>query len=133
MIKREEGIKMSKLRKIVHLVVCDFDMYPGIYSLKPNKNRFGYIFQNNYYFGGKLIYQSPYYGNLLVQSFIEKLFRKNCNQLTSLRKRVEKLSDSFTEVIDQPNGEVDVRFSDGSILEYHGRYKEDFYQKVLKL
>lgn len=122
---------MGKLRKVVNLKVFDFDTHRCAYALNTDKNQFGYMYQNQYYYGGRLIYESPEYDNVEDQAFYWLAFKINLSQMASLQKRVDKLMDdnSFIAI----NGDsVDAYFSNGSHLSYEGKHPLSFAKKYLK-
>lgn len=123
---------MKKLKKIVKLKVFDFDTHLCAYALKSKKNIFGYKYQNEYYWGGRLVYKSPQYDNVEDQSFYWLAFGINRQQLTSLQHRVDPLIDDDIEILSLLDTSLDVRFSDGSALQYQGDYTRELFQKVLK-
>lgn len=121
---------MGKLKKVVNLNVFDFDTHCCSYAVQTGKNHFGYKFQNQYYWGGKLIYKSPQYDNVEGKAFYWLAFGINLDQLASLKKRVAKVMDEHAVFVPKSDTSMTVRFSNGSILSYEGNQQEELCQKV---
>ena len=127
------------LRKVVNLKVYDFDSFfesSETYVKFSRKNQLGYIYQNNYYWNDILIYQSPDYDNVDGKGFYFVGFHFDVDQVSSLNKRIRRIHGDMTEVSEVENDEsvsVFVNYSDGSTLSYHGKNRDEFYDKVLKL
>lgn len=116
---------MGKLRKVVNLKVFDFDTHRCAYALNSDKNHFGYMYQNQYYYGGRLIYESPEYDNVEDQAFYWLAFKINRSQMASLQKRIDKLIDDDASIAIIGDS-VRASFSNGSHLSYKGNYPLDF-------
>lgn len=126
------------LRKVVNLKVYDFDSFKSseTYVKFSRKNQLGYIYQNNYYWNDKLIYQSPDYDNVDGKGFYFLAFHVDVDQVSSLKKRISKIPGDMVKVDEfkcDDGDSVFVNYSDGSTLSYHGKNRDEFYDKVLML
>ncbi len=125
---------MKKFHKVVNLKVFDFEDHDRAYALKTKKNKFGYSFQNNYYIGDKLIYNGPVYDNVEDNELYWLAFGINKDQLKSLKKRLKRIrkKDSWFQLITQDNNSINILFDNYATIDYQGKYKEEFCQKVLE-
>lgn len=124
---------MSKVRKIVHLEVFDFEESEHSYALSTNKNKFGYVYKNEYFYGKKKILETPLIDNVSNKEIYWKLFGMNLDQLKSLRRKVNKLLDRGFAYDSLRGKEINVNVSGGSTIKYRGNNSSEFFQKVLGL
>ncbi len=121
---------MKKLRKVTHLRVFDFLDSFYAYGLRDKKNDFGYTVRTDYYYGDKKIFSSGLRNNVRDKEFYYCSFGINVSQLSSLKRKVNKLMRNGF-LVDDSGDKINVDFLDGSDLVYKGYNKRKFMRKVL--
>ncbi len=114
----------SRLRKVEHIVVFDtFDEMVAGEKSEP----YWYKYQKEVFYGNKKIREINYDSR-------PKKVRVSKNQLSSLRKRVNKMINErpyiWHDVESQPEW-LDVEIKGGSTISYMGEDKKKFLKKVL--
>ena len=122
---------MSKIRKIVHLEVFDFEESEHSYALSTDKNKFGYVYKNEYFYGKRKILETPLIDNVSNKEIYWRLLGMNLDQLNLLRKIVSKLLERGFAYNNLEGKEIDVNISGGSTIKYRGNNSSEFFQKVL--
>ena len=120
----------SRLRKVMHLEVFDFEDSPFAYAVGSKKNQFGYNIQEEYYDQEKLV-KSKNLNNVQRGAYYYKRFGINLSQMNSLKKKVREISKNKMIPISSDDGFV-ITFRGGSEISYQGNQLDDFVIKVLK-
>lgn len=121
---------MSRLRKVVHLKVFDFEQSKCSYALNTKKNQFGYMFRNEYLLDNKKIWESPVYDEVEELAFYYLAFHINPSQMKSLKRRVNSLMKKGFAWEETENGLI-MNFKGGSNLVYQGQHSEELLNKLL--
>lgn len=122
---------MKKLRKVTHLKVFDFVDSFYAYGLRKNKNDFGYMVRTDYYYGDRKLFSSEIRDNVRDKEFYYNGLGINLSQLSSLRRKVNRLKENGF-LVEEGKNRVSVEFLDGSDLVYNGNNKRKFMRKVLQ-
>ena len=120
----------SGLRKVVHVEVFDFEDNQFAYAINSKKNQFGYNYIAEYYDQDKKVKEKRI-NNVERGAYYFKRFGVNLSQLKSLKRKVKEASQNKMIPVDSENG-IELIFRGGSNITYHGKYPDDFTQKVLK-
>lgn len=114
----------------MHLKVFDFEECNCSYGLNTKKNRFGYMYQNEYLLDHKKIWESPEYDQTEAFGFYYFAFKVNPDQMKSLRRKVNKLNKKGFAWDYTQDGFV-MNFKGGSNLVYQGKHREELLNKLL--
>ena len=120
------------LRKVVHIEVFDFECDGNAYAINTKKNQFGYKYRTQYMRRGEVVKEIPEINNVEIGAEFYNKFGINISQLRSLRRKVKEITKKRMIPFNEKDYK-EVLAKSGSSITYKGKYREDFYQKVLKI